>query len=108
VRLRRTPHLVSFFWLLWLVAQGSLIALMMEAALTSETSVDIYLTTRQYIPEDFISLYSFMFISFFFIFFTLYSPVIGYDSVVKHDSKLIELLLLVVVVVVAVAVGVQY
>jgi hypothetical protein len=27
-------------------------ALMMEAAHTSETSVDIYLTTRQYIPED--------------------------------------------------------
>jgi hypothetical protein len=25
---------------------------MMEAARTSETSVDIYLTTRQYIPED--------------------------------------------------------
>jgi hypothetical protein len=29
-----------------------LIALMMEAVRTSETSVDIYLTTRQYIPED--------------------------------------------------------
>jgi hypothetical protein len=28
------------------------IALMMEAARTSETSVDIDLTTRQYIPED--------------------------------------------------------
>jgi hypothetical protein len=28
------------------------IALIMEAARTSETSVDIYLTTRQYIPED--------------------------------------------------------
>jgi hypothetical protein len=27
-------------------------ALMMEAACTSETSVDIDLTTRQYIPED--------------------------------------------------------
>jgi hypothetical protein len=26
--------------------------LVMEAARTSETSVDIYLTTRQYIPED--------------------------------------------------------
>jgi hypothetical protein len=25
---------------------------MIEAARTSETSVDIYLTTRQYIPED--------------------------------------------------------
>jgi hypothetical protein len=25
---------------------------MMEAACTSETSVDIYLTTRQYIPEE--------------------------------------------------------
>jgi hypothetical protein len=32
--------------------QGSSIALMMEAARTSEASVDIYLTTRQYIPED--------------------------------------------------------
>jgi hypothetical protein len=28
------------------------IALMMEAARTSETSVDIQLRTRQYIPED--------------------------------------------------------
>jgi hypothetical protein len=26
---------------------------MMEAARASETSVDIYLTTRQYIPEDY-------------------------------------------------------
>jgi hypothetical protein len=33
-------------------APGSLIALMMEAARTSETSVDIQLRTRQYIPED--------------------------------------------------------
>jgi hypothetical protein len=31
---------------------GSLIALMMEAARTSEMSVDIDLKTRQYIPED--------------------------------------------------------
>jgi hypothetical protein len=31
----------------------SLIALMMEAVRTSETSVNQYLTTRQYIPEDF-------------------------------------------------------
>jgi hypothetical protein len=30
----------------------SAIALMMEAAHTSETSVDIQLRTRQYIPED--------------------------------------------------------
>jgi hypothetical protein len=30
----------------------TLIALMMEAARTSETSVDIQLRTRQYIPED--------------------------------------------------------
>jgi hypothetical protein len=28
------------------------IALMMEAVRTSEISVNIYLTTRQYIPED--------------------------------------------------------
>jgi hypothetical protein len=31
---------------------STLIALMMEAAHTSETSVDIQLRTRQYIPED--------------------------------------------------------
>jgi hypothetical protein len=30
----------------------AIIALMMEAAQTSETSVDIELRTRQYIPED--------------------------------------------------------
>jgi hypothetical protein len=30
----------------------SIIALMMEAVCTSETSVSIYLTIRQYIPED--------------------------------------------------------
>jgi hypothetical protein len=36
----------------YLFALASLIALMMEAAPTSETSVDIDLTTRQYIPED--------------------------------------------------------
>jgi hypothetical protein len=30
-----------------------MIALMMEAVHTSETSVNIYLTTWQYIPEDF-------------------------------------------------------
>jgi hypothetical protein len=33
-------------------ALGSLIALMMEAACTSETSVNIDLRTQQYIPED--------------------------------------------------------
>jgi hypothetical protein len=31
---------------------STIIALMMEAVRTSETSVSIYLTTRQYIPED--------------------------------------------------------
>jgi hypothetical protein len=31
---------------------GSLITLMMEAVRTSEMSVNIYLTTRKYIPED--------------------------------------------------------
>jgi hypothetical protein len=36
----------------YLFAQGSLITLMMEAARTFETSVIIYLNTRQYIPED--------------------------------------------------------
>jgi hypothetical protein len=34
----------------WLL--GSLIALMMEAAQTSETSVDIQLRTWQYMPKD--------------------------------------------------------
>jgi hypothetical protein len=34
------------------VHAASIIALMMEAARTSETSVDIQLRTRQYIPED--------------------------------------------------------
>jgi hypothetical protein len=33
-------------------AASIIIALMMEAARTSETSVDIQLRTRQYIPED--------------------------------------------------------
>jgi hypothetical protein len=37
----------------YLFALGPLIALMMETARTPETSVDIYLTTRQYIPADF-------------------------------------------------------
>jgi len=31
---------------------GRIITLLMAAARTSETSVDVYLTTRQYIPED--------------------------------------------------------
>jgi hypothetical protein len=35
-----------------LLPPSSLIALMMEAASSSETSVDIQLRTRQYIPED--------------------------------------------------------
>jgi hypothetical protein len=34
------------------VRAASIIALMIKVALTSETSVDIYLSTRQYIPED--------------------------------------------------------
>jgi hypothetical protein len=34
------------------VRAASIIALMLEAACTSEMSVDIYLTTWQYIPED--------------------------------------------------------
>jgi hypothetical protein len=34
------------------VRTASIIALMMEAVRTSETSVNTYLTTRQYIPED--------------------------------------------------------
>jgi hypothetical protein len=33
-------------------AASIIIALMMEAASTSETSVDIQLRTQQYIPED--------------------------------------------------------
>jgi hypothetical protein len=35
------------------VRAAYIIRAMMEAARTSETSVDICLTTRQYIPEDF-------------------------------------------------------
>jgi hypothetical protein len=35
------------------VCAASIIALMMEAVCTSETSVDIQLRTQQYIPEDF-------------------------------------------------------
>jgi hypothetical protein len=34
------------------LSEAIIIALMMEAARTSETSVDIDLGTRQYIPED--------------------------------------------------------
>jgi hypothetical protein len=34
------------------VRTASTIALMVEAVRISETSVNIYLTTRQYIPED--------------------------------------------------------
>jgi hypothetical protein len=34
------------------VSEVRVIALMMEAGRTSETSVDIKLRTRQYIPED--------------------------------------------------------
>jgi hypothetical protein len=34
------------------VRAASIIRAMMEAAYTSETSVDIQLRTRQYIPED--------------------------------------------------------
>jgi hypothetical protein len=34
------------------VRAASIIALMMEAARTSETSVNFQLRTRQYIPED--------------------------------------------------------
>jgi hypothetical protein len=35
-----------------MASHGIIIALMTEAARTSETSVDIDLRTRQYIPED--------------------------------------------------------
>jgi hypothetical protein len=35
------------------VRPASIVALMMEAARTSETSVDFQLRTRQYIPEDY-------------------------------------------------------
>jgi hypothetical protein len=35
-----------------LLVHGLLIALMMEAASTSETSVNFYQTTRRNIPED--------------------------------------------------------
>jgi hypothetical protein len=36
----------------WDVARGLLIALMMEAASTSETSANLYQTTRRNNPED--------------------------------------------------------
>jgi hypothetical protein len=36
----------------YVLPPSSVIALMMEAARTYETSVDIQLRTRQYIPED--------------------------------------------------------
>jgi hypothetical protein len=36
----------------YVLPPSSLITMMMEAARTSETSVDIQLRTRQYIPED--------------------------------------------------------
>jgi hypothetical protein len=36
----------------WVVAMCKLIALMMEAAMTSETLVNFYQTTRRYNPED--------------------------------------------------------
>jgi preprotein translocase subunit SecB len=42
----RCPRLIYPF------ARCSLIALMLEAVRTSETLVNINLTTRQYIPED--------------------------------------------------------
>jgi hypothetical protein len=47
-RLRKTTPLVSFFG--WL--RGLLIALLMEAARTSETFVNFYQTTRRFNPED--------------------------------------------------------
>jgi hypothetical protein len=40
----------------------SLITLMMEAARTSESSADIQLRTRQYIPEDY-ELHALLFVS---------------------------------------------
>jgi hypothetical protein len=36
----------------YVVRCASFIALMMEALRAFETSVNIYLTTRQYVPED--------------------------------------------------------
>jgi hypothetical protein len=46
------PNPLACYITSYLFALGSLIALMMEAAHTSETLVDIDLTTWQYIPED--------------------------------------------------------
>jgi hypothetical protein len=53
-RLRNTPPLVSFMvgWLVGCLARCLLIALMMEAARTSDTLVNFYQTTRRYNPED--------------------------------------------------------
>jgi hypothetical protein len=44
---------VSEFRAASIIRAVMMIALMMEAERTSETSVDIQLRTRQYIPEDF-------------------------------------------------------
>jgi hypothetical protein len=51
IRAMRPVHL-DYYITSYLFPQGSLIALMMEVVRTSETSVNIYLTTRQYLPED--------------------------------------------------------
>jgi hypothetical protein len=40
------------FRVFWDILPNDEIALVMEAVRTSEMSVNIYLTTRQYIPED--------------------------------------------------------
>jgi hypothetical protein len=46
-------HVLNLFYTFVSVVRApSHIALLMEAARTSETSVDIQLRTRQYIPED--------------------------------------------------------
>jgi hypothetical protein len=68
-----------------------MIALMMEAARTSETSVDIQLRTRQYVPEDSElhtrrreNLKSHMFcVCFVFILSCLYSILKHYSSIFK-------------------------
>jgi hypothetical protein len=46
------PHNILIIGPVFSRTNGSELALMMEAARTSETSVDIQLRTRQYIPED--------------------------------------------------------
>jgi hypothetical protein len=43
---------MAVFWVVVFHARGLLIALMMEAARSSETMINFYQTTRHYSPEE--------------------------------------------------------